>query len=257
MKSTSRKPAVIGRRVTLVSLLSSFVAMATLTPAYAIDLLKEAEDAIQGLGGGSSGGLTDKEIGAGLTEALRVGTERVVQQVGAVDGYNLDEAIHIPLPGSLKDVQKALKTIGMSEMADDLELRLNRAAETAAPEAQELFWEAIDKMTFDDVQKIYNGPDDAATRYFEKQMTPKLAKRMRPIVDQSLAEVGAIQSYDAMMTEYKSIPFAPDAKADLTNYVVDEGMGGIFHYVAKEEAAIRNNPAARSTELLKKVFGSN
>jgi hypothetical protein len=145
-------------------------------PAGAIDLLKSVEEAVEGFGG-SSGTLSDQEVGDGLVEALRVGTERVVGQVSADDGYNLDPDIHIPLPGALKDVQKVLKSIGMSDLTDDLELRLNRAAEAAAPEAQELFWEAIGEMSFDDVQQIYNGPDDAATRYFQDMMTPQLEGR--------------------------------------------------------------------------------
>jgi hypothetical protein len=145
----------------------------------------------------------------------------------------------------------------MSGLADDLELRLNRAAEAAAPEAKELFWQAIGEMTLDDVQGIYDGPDDAATQYFQDKMTPQLAERMQPVVDSSLADVGAIQSYDTMMAQYKSVPFVPDAKADLTTYVVEQAMDGMFYYVAKEEAAIRNNPAARTTELLQKVFGSS
>ena len=176
--------------------------------------------------------------------------------MGTADGYNLDPDIHIPLPGVLKDVQKVLKTIGMSSLTDDLELRLNRAAEAAAPEAKELFWQAIREMTLDDVRQIYDGPDDAATRYFQDKMTPPLAKRMQPVVDRSLADVGAIQSYDNMMGQYKSVPFVPDVKADLTSYVVEKAMDGLFYYVAKEEAAIRNNPAARTTELLQKVFGA-
>lgn len=225
-------------------------------PAGAIDLLKSVEEAVEGLGG-SSGALSDQEIGDGLVEALRVGTERVVGQVSAADGYNLDPDIHIPLPGALKDVQKVLKSIGMSDLTDDLELRLNRAAEAAAPEAQELFWEAIGEMSFEDVQQIYNGPDDAATRYFQDKMTPPLTERMQPVVDRSLADVGAIRSYDKMMKQYESVPFVPDAKADLSSYVVRSAMDGIFHYVAIEEAAIRNNPTARTTELLQKVFGAN
>jgi hypothetical protein len=177
--------------------------------------------------------------------------------VSAADGYNLDPDIHIPLPGALKDVQKVLKSVGMSSLAEDLELRLNRAAEAAAPEAQELFWDAISEMSFEDVQQIYNGPDDAATRYFQEKMTPPLTERMRPVVDRSLADVGAIQSYDNMMKQYETVPFVPDAKADLSAYVVEKSMDGIFHYVAIEEAAIRNDPAARTTELLQKVFGAS
>jgi hypothetical protein len=133
---------------------------------------------------------------------------------------------------------------------------LNRAAEAAAPEAKELFWQAISEMTLDDVRRIYDGPDDAATRYFQDKMTPPLAKRMEPVVDRSLADVGAIQSYDNMMGQYESVPFVPDVKADLISYVVEKAMDGLFYYVAKEEAAIRNNPAARTTEILRRVFGA-
>lgn len=228
------------------------------TAAAQFDILKSLEESVGTLGGGDGeSGLTDREIGDGLREALRVGTERVVGQVGAADGFNLDPEIHIPLPGALKDVQKVLRGIGMSGLADDLELRLNRAAEAAAPEAKELFFQAIGEMTLDDVQRIYQGPEDAATRYFQERMSPALAERMAPVVDAALAEVGAVRSYDAMMTQYDTIPFVPDAKADLTDYTVGQAMDGLFYYVAKEEAAIRRNPAARTTELLRKVFGAN
>jgi hypothetical protein len=135
-----------------------------------------------------------------------------------------------------------------------VELKLNRAAEAAAPKARKLFVDSIAQMTVDDVQRIYNGPDDAATKYFQSKMSPQLAKAMRPVVDSSLAEVGAIQSFDAAMGKYQGLPFVPDVKADLSDYVVNKGMDGIFHYLAIEEAAIRKDPAKRTTELLQKVF---
>ncbi len=232
-----------------------------------LDILKNIEKGVGGLGGsGGSGGsgssaaaaaLSNDEIADGLREALRVGTERVVDQVGTTDGFNLDPDIHIPLPGPLQDAQKLMSSVGMSDMADDLELRLNRAAEAAAPEAQQLFVDAISEMSLEDAQRIYDGPDDAATRYFQEKMSPALAERMEPIVNDALADVGAIQSFDAMMSQYESLPLAPDVKTDLTDYTVEQAMDGIFHYVAKEEAAIRQNPAARTTELLQKVFGAS
>ena len=206
-------------------------------------------------GGSKSGSLSQGEMGDGLKEALRVGTEAVVAQLGKTDGFNADKAIHIPLPGQLATVQKALKAAGYSGLVDDLELRLNRAAEQATPKAKALFVDAIKAMTIKDAQQILNGPDDAATQYFRKAMGPGLAKEMAPIVDATLAQAGAVQAYDSMMGQYKALPFMPDAKANLTDYVVEKGMDGIFHYVAEEEAAIRTNPAARTTDLLKKVFG--
>lgn len=250
-----------GRFLLRLALPVALLLLPALQPAEAqLDFLDRAKDALKGMGeaapGGSSSSLGTGEIAAGLREALRVGTERVVAQVGTVDGFNADPEIHIPLPGVLGDVQSTLKRVGMSRLADDLELRLNRAAEAAAPEAKELFFQAIREMTLDDVRGIYDGPDDAATRYFQGKMTPPLAERMTPIVDRSLADVGAVRSYDAMMAQYKAIPFVPDVKADLTEYVVEKAMDGIFHYVAEEEARIRNNPAARTTELLQKVFGA-
>lgn len=198
--------------------------------------------------------LTGEEISAGLKEALKVGSETVVKQLGAQDGFNTDSAIHIPLPPSLDTAKTMLQKVGMSNLLDDLELKLNRAAETATPKAKQLFVDAISQMTLDDVNKIYNGPDDAATQYFKEKMTPQLAEEMKPVVDDTLLQVGAIKSYDTMMTSYKQLPFVPDVKADLSEYVIGKGMDGIFYYLAKEEAAIRQNPVKRTTEILQKVF---
>ena len=199
--------------------------------------------------------LSNDEIAAGLKEALEVGTERVVWQLGAVDGFNADPSVHIPLPDSLKGVQSTLGRLGLSAIMDSLELRLNRAAEAATPKARELFLTSIRDMTLEDVRQIYEGPDDAATRYFQSRMSPQLVREMTPIVESSLSEVGAIKLYDDAMDRYESIPFVPDVKADLTGYVVEQGMQGIFYYLAKEEAAIRRDPLKRTTELLRKVFG--
>lgn len=143
----------------------------------------------------------------------------------------------------------------MSGIVDDLELRLNRGAEAAVPRAKRLFWNAIQAMTLEDVRTIYDGPKDAATQYFRGKMSGPLAGDMRPIVDQELANVGAIRSYDQMMGQYRAIPFVPDVKADLTQYVLEKAIDGIFLYLGREEAAIRENPVKRTTALLERVFG--
>ncbi|MEZ4599158.1 MAG: DUF4197 domain-containing protein [Syntrophotaleaceae bacterium] len=207
---------------------------------------------------GNQGGstLSLSEIDAGLREALRIGTERVVGQLGQKDGFNTDPAIRIPLPDKLAAVQTTFGKFGLEGLFDDLELRLNRAAEAATPKAKALFWEAVREMTMQDVQAIFKGPEDAATRYFERKMSPELATAMRPVVDESLNQVGAVRVYNQTVAQVKAIPYAPEIKTDLTGYVVDKGMAGIFHYLAQEEAAIRKNPAKRTTELLKRVFGA-
>ena len=218
-------------------------------------------DSLQKLFGSTGGGatasaLSEGEIVAGLREALKVGTERVVDRVGRTDGFNADPEIHIPLPDNLQAVQKGLWAIGAGSLADDVELRLNRAAEAATPRTKEIFWNAVTDMTMEDIQAIYKGPDDAATQYFRGKMSGPLADSMHPVVDSSLAEVGAIQAYDRMIGQYKTLPFVPDIKADLTTHVLDKALDAVFLYLAREEAAIRKDPLKRSTEILKKVFGS-
>lgn len=199
--------------------------------------------------------LSTDEVGGGLKDALRVGTENVVGMLGKEDGFNLDPAVHIPLPGQLEQVRNLLGKVGMDSTLTDLELRLNRAAEIATPRAKALFIGAINDMTLDDVMAIYNGPNDSATQYFKSKMSAPLALEMKPVVNESLADAGAVKTYDAVMSRYDAIPFAPKVEADLSDYVVQKGMDGVFYYLAKEEAAIRENPAKRTTDLLKRVFG--
>ncbi len=195
------------------------------------------------------------DVAAGLTEALVVGTERVVQQLGAEGGFLDDPKARIPLPAGLSKVQSALKLAGLSGMVDDLELRMNRAAEQATPVAQDLVVDAIKGLSFQDAAGILSGPNDSATRYLEGKTSGQLADQMHPIVDQALADAGAVQALEGVMDQYQSIPFASRFNVDLSGHVVDYAKKAIFGYLAEEEAAIRTNPAARTTSLLKSIFG--
>lgn len=200
--------------------------------------------------------ISSTEIADAFKQALTIGSQEVVSRLGSADGFNTDPAIHIPLPNELNRVKSMLATVGMSHLVDDLELKLNRAAEAATPIAKDLFLQAISEMTFTDVMEIYQGADDSATSYFREQMSDSLLSQMRPIVDESLSQVGAIQVFDSVVGRYQDLPLVPDVSADLTDHVVNKGMDGIFFYIAKEEAAIRENPAKQTTDLLKKVFGA-
>lgn len=253
----------------LALILSLIALVGTPLQAYAqaSDLLKRGRGALDSitrsvpaLPGGNDetdgSALTLGEIAAGLRDALKVGSERVVAQVGTAEGFNADPEIHIPLPENMQSVQRALSRIGLSSMVDDLELKLNRAAEAAAPQAKQLFWDAITQMSLEDVQAIYKGPKDAATQYFRRTMSDPLRDTMRPVVDQTLQQVGAVRAYDQTIARYKDIPFVPDVKADLSNHVLDRALDGIFLYLAREEAAIRDQPIKRTTDILKKVFGA-
>ena len=235
-----------------VLLLTCSFASTSVSAASWFDRLKDAV----GSKDDRSEALTTGDIGEGLKEALRVGTETVVANLGATDGFNLDPEVHIPLPRDLARAKDMLERVGMDSMLTDLELRLNRAAEAATPKAKRLFVESIQDMTLDDVTAIYDGPEDSATQFFRSKMSAPLAEEMKPVVADGLAEAGAVQVYDAVMERYEAIPFAPEIDADLNQYVVERSIDGIFHYLAIEEAAIRQNPAKRTTDLLKKVFGA-
>lgn len=212
-----------------------------------------AGSVLQGVLGG--GALGQNEIALGLKEALKVGTDRVVDDLGQVDGFNADPKVHIPLPKVLAQAQSSLRLIGAAGLVDDLELRINRAAEQATPVAKDIFWQAITGLTFEDVNAIYQGPNDAATQYLDRTTRGSLTDAMRPIIDNALAEAGAVAAYDSIIERAQVATFLPDLKTDLTNHVLGRAMDGMFAYLANEEAAIREDPLKRTTALLKRVFG--
>jgi len=245
-------------RSALIALI--FSAFVISVPANAQSLLKTLTDSAKKIispsatGGGDSV-LSSEEIVEGLREALRVGAQTVVGQLGTTDGYNSDAAIHIPLPSKMQKAQNLMRKFGLSALADDVELRINRAAEAAAPRTKELIWRAIKEMTLNDVKRIYDGPKDAATQYFRRVSTDDLSAAVKPVVDQALQEVGAIASYDNLVGQYSKMPFVPDIKSDLSAHAVRGALSGLFHYLAREEEAIRDNPGKQTTDLLKRVFG--
>lgn len=236
-----------------------FGAMALSAPAAAqSSLLDKAKNLLQSGSGGSGGTastvLSSAEISDGLREALRVGAETVTADLGTTDGFFKDPVAFIPLPDSLKKARDLMKPLGLGSLGDAVELRMNRGAEAAMPAAKEVLVNAISNMTLEDAKGILNGPDDAATQYLKRVGGSDIESRLRPIIDSSLREVGAISALDTMMGRYKNIPFAPDVTTSLTDHATDAAMGGLFHYIAQEEAAIRENPAKRTTDLLQKVF---
>ena len=214
------------------------------------DFLKGAK---QSLGG--SGALTNDEIIAGLKEALGVGTEKAVAVVSKPDGYYKNPDIKIPLPESVQKVEKLLRATGYGQKVDDFELSMNRAAELAAPEAKSVFGDAIKQMTFEDAKKILDGPDNAATLYFEDKTSGRLRQIFKPIVQDAMGQVGVTRSYQDLNAKVQSMPLGKSLSFDLDQYVTDGSLKGLFKMLAEEEKQIRTQPAARVTDLLKKVFG--
>lgn len=208
-------------------------------------------------GSGSSvlgASLSDSQIASGLKDALRIGTEKAVSTVGKPGGFLKDSAVHIPLPPALDKLRSGFKMLKAVGLTDDLETRLNTAAETAAPKAAGIFADAVSKMTIDDARGILTGPQNSATQYFKRTTNTALLDALKPIIDQSLAEAGAVQAYNAVTSKAKSLPLASAFNLDLTDYVAGKALDGIYHYVAKQEADIRANPTARTTDALKALF---
>ena len=240
-----------------VRLVTCTLVLVICQPAHSASWFDRLKDAIGGDGEQAVKALSTADIDTGLKEALRLGAETVVDNLGQEDGFNLDPTIRIELPKELAAAQSVLERIGLDGALVDLEVRLNRAAEIATPKARQLFINSITNMTLEDAKGIYDGPADAATQYFRNSMSPELAAAMKPTIDEGLAESGAATAYTTLIERYNNIPFAPEIDADLSNYVVEKGMDGIFHYLALEEAAIREDPAKRTTELLKRVFSKD
>jgi hypothetical protein len=203
----------------------------------------------------AKGGLTEKDATDGIREALVKGTGESVKIVSAPDGYFGNPEIKIPFPKEAKDIETKLRGIGLGAKVDEVTMAINRAAEDAAKSAEPVFVAAIKGMSITDAINIVKGNSDAATRYLERTTSPELKKQFSPIIKSSLDKVDATRLWTDVVKQYNQIPFVKKQNPDLVAYVTDMAIAGLFVMVAKEEVKIRQNPAARTTELLKKVFG--
>ena len=215
------------------------------------DLMKEAGKLTTPKAGTSD----DKTNAAGIKEALAVGTERAVASLAKVDGYFGNAAVKILMPPSIQKVAEVARMAGFQKQTDEFVLSMNRAAEAAAPLAARYFADAIRDMTVEDVRGILTGGDTSATDFFRRKTRDQLYVAFKPIVSQKVGEVGATRAYKDMMGRYESVPMMGKQSLDLDDYVTNKSLDGLFHMVGQEEKKIRTNPAARTTDLLKTVFG--
>ncbi len=232
------------------SILSAALLLAIASACYA------QVDPSQLLRSGSESKASSGDIAAALKEALEVGAKNAVDLTGKTDGYFSNAAIKILMPQKLQSVEKALRAIGQGQKVDDFILSMNRAAEKAAPAAKDILWGAIKGMSFEDAREILSGGETAATDYFRAKTSEALTAAFRPVVADSMKEVGVIQQYQQLQGAYQSVPFASSLPSvDVEAYVVGRALDGLFLMVGEEERRIRTNPAAQVTDLLKKVFG--
>lgn len=213
------------------------------------------------LGGiGGLGGLSQADAAMGIRAALDNGVGNAIGTLGVLDGFFGNSLVQIPLPKVLQDVQSFMKPIGADGLLVELQQQLNRGAEKAAPVAKDIFLGAIRDLTITDAINIVRGPDNAATEYLQGRTSTRLAQLFSPIMENALNQTGALRLVDQVSGQLNSVPFAPqlgaDARTDLIQHGVDYGLKGVFYYIAEEEKAIRDNPAKRTSAILRRVFGT-
>lgn len=204
----------------------------------------------------SGDNLDNPTIVKGLKEALSTGTTRAVTSVSQPGGYFNNDMIKILLPENIRKAADLMGAFGFQQQVDDLVLSMNRAAEKAAPKATEHFVAALKEMNFDDARRILNGGPTSATEYFKKKTGDKIFSSFKPVVAASMQDVGVARSYKQVVEKIESLPLVgPATSLDLDKYITSKAVDGLFSMLGEEEKKIRTDPLARSTELLKKVFG--
>lgn len=200
--------------------------------------------------------LSNAETGKGLKEALIQGAGRAVATLSKPDGFMGNQEVKIPLPDALRKTEKAMRMLGMDKQADELVLRMNRAAEAAVPEAKALLTDSAKKMTLADAKSILTGGDDAATQYFKKTTSKQMAEKFLPIVKKATENVQLAQQYNKYAEMASQSGLVKKEQVNLEQYVTQKALDGVYLMMAKEEAAIRKDPIGQSSKLIKKVFGA-
>jgi hypothetical protein len=231
-----------------------FLAAGLAGASQAQSLLDNLKKKVTGSSSGSS--LSSDDIVNGLKQALTLGAQKSADKLSAVDGFFKDAAVKILLPPQAQNAEKTLRNLGMGKLVDDAILSMNRAAEDASKSAASIFVNAIKGMTVQDGLGILRGSDTAATSYLRKSTTPQLTAAFHPVIDSSLQKTGATKYWKNVFDTYNKLPTTfKKVNPDLSAFVTQKAMDGIFYYVAQEEMKIRKDPAAQVTDLLKKVFG--
>ncbi len=241
-------------------LLTLLVSLVTIScSAQSWKELQEAAKKVLPEEGKSNGatGLSNGEVVNGLKEALKIGAEKAVSSAAKTNGFNGNSLIRIPFPEEAKEVKDFALKIGMESQVNQFETTLNQAAEKASAEATQVLVNAIVNMSVQDGFAILNGGDTAATHYLRKSTTAELTQKFTPIVERAINEVNLTKYWTPLTSAYNKNPFKPkEINTDLTSYVTKKALDGLFLLISQEEKSIRENPQARVTDLLKKVFGS-
>ena len=214
----------------------------------------ELQQVVNQLPGSNGTVLSNDVIANGLKEALDKGIEKQVSKLTKTDGFYKNELVKILLPEELQKVDKTLRGIGLGNLADEGLKVLNRAAEDAVSEATPIFVNAVKEMSFVDAKNILLGEKDAATSYLENKTNAALYEKFNPVINNSFKKVGADKIWASLINRYNALPLTTDVNPDLTDYVTQEALKGVYKMIAIEEEQIRTNISSRTTEILRKVF---
>lgn len=202
--------------------------------------------------------LSDSDILKGLKEALAKGTTNAISSLGRSDGFWANQLVRVPLPDSISKIEKTMRTLGAGARVDEFHLTLNRAAEQAVPQVADIFGNAVRAMTIQDVRGILSGQSDAATQFFKRSTSDAIRAKFLPIVQSATSKVGVTQQYKGLTSKYGTLMSMAGVQAvELDGYVTQKAMDGLFSTIAQEEAKIRADPAARTSEILRRVFGAS
>ena len=200
--------------------------------------------------------VSNADATSGLKQALNDGSLAAVAKLGVENGYFGNPRVKIPLPPSLKRVEGAMRALGMRKQADELVLKMNRAAEAAAPEAKQLLVDAVKKMTVQDAKKILTGGDTAGTEYFKRTTRPQLTQRFLPIVKQATDRVGLAQQYNSIAGQGASLGLVKEDQATIERYVTEKALDGLYFMIGEQEKSFRRNPVGATSDIVRKVFGA-
>ncbi len=241
---------MLSRSISLVtSVVQSVILMMFLMSCQSVDL-KQINDQLA-----NSRPLDNKTIVAGLKQALEVGTKNSVNLTSQKGGFSDNPLIRINTPQELDKLVSTLNKLGMGKYVSKFETQMNRAAENASAEAKQVFFNSISKMSLRDGLNILQGPDDAATQFFKATSTNELTAKFKPIITRSMSKIGFYDDYKNLLKTYDAIPFTNKPDLNIENYLLQQTLDGLFTMLAKEELKIRKDPAARVTDLLRRVFG--
>lgn len=237
-------------------ILTIILASGTLSGFAQVNLNNVINQATNVVNNAGKPALSNDEVIKGLREALSVGTNKSTSKASAMDGFYKNPNIKIPFPKEAKQMETTLKQLGMTSQVNEFTKTLNRAAEEAAKNAAPIFLNAIKQMTITDGFSILKGQDNAATKYLQDKTTAELNTQFKPIVAAALQKVQVTKYWNPLFTKYNKIPGVKKVNPKLDDYVTAKAIEGLFKLVADEELKIRKDPAARVSDILKKVFGS-